>query len=204
MTVETSAPRRIGWAGPLAALSFTVSVVVFAAMRTDGYSHATKAVSELGAVGAEGAAAFNILGFIIPGLLIAVLANGFGRRIGAVLLAVSGLGMVLAGAFPVNLEQPRSATSVLHAAGALSSGLFWALSLFWLGPLLKRRGLEGWGRLTPWFSLFAMANVGWQIAFAAGLHAAPGYGQRLAFAGYFLWAAITGVLLATRTHPRPR
>lgn len=48
MTVETSAPRRIGWAGPLAALSFTVSVVVFAAMRTDGYSHATKAVSELG------------------------------------------------------------------------------------------------------------------------------------------------------------
>jgi hypothetical membrane protein len=132
-------------AGPAAALLFMMSVVGFAAVRADGYTHGTKAVSELGARGAPLAAAFNTGGFIVPGILVVVMGFVVYRRVtaprklGAVLLGLSGLAFTMAGVFPVDMGARSSPSSQLHLAGAMLSGLFWALSLFWIAPHLRKQ-----------------------------------------------------------------
>lgn len=193
--------KHMWWlSGPAAGIVFAASVIGFAAIRTDGYSHATKAVSELGSVGAPSGAAFNILGFVLPGALIVVfalrLAAVSDRRTGPYLLVASGMSMALAGFAPAELDNYEATTTVLHAVGAMGAGALWVVALFWLGPLLRNRmGLEPWGRITPWFSTFLFANIGWQIAYRTTGEVMPGWGQRIGFFGYFLWFAITGLLL---------
>ena len=194
---------RLWLAGPAAAALFFLSLIGFAAMRSDGYSHATKAVSELGAIGAPFAMAFNIAGFILPGILIIIFASRLMRKDessrGPLLLAMSGVCLALAGLAPANMLDNEALTTILHAIGAIGSGLCWVFALFWIGPLLSERfGLQTWGRLTPWFSLFLVANVGWQVAFRMTGLVMPGWGQRIAFLGYFLWFAVTGLLLWRR------
>lgn len=196
---------RLALAGPAAAVLFAGSLIGFAAARTDGYTHGTKAVSELGAAGAPHAAAFNLLAFIVPGMLVLVLAAVIGRaagprgaRTGPALLAGSGIALVAAGVFPVDMAQRASAGSMAHAAGAMLTGICWAAALFWLGPLLRRElGLRTLGRLTPWFVLFLLVNVAWQAAWQSGGVVLPGWGQRIGFAGYFLWVALVGLALAS-------
>lgn len=198
---ERQTRRAAAWlAGPLAGLLFVPSVIGFAAARTDGYSHATKAVSELGAIGAPSAAAFNLLAFIAPGLLIAWFGLSLARlgsnRVGPMLLVGSGLLLALAGVSPGDVDDYGAATTIGHAIGAVGSGALWAAALFWLRPLLSLQfGLVTWGRITPWFLLFMVVHIGWQVAFRATGVVLPGWGQRIGFLGYFLWFAITGILL---------
>ena len=187
-------------AGPAAAALFAFGLIGCAAVRSDGYSHATKAVSELGAIGAPFASAFNIIGFILPGVLVAVFASRLIRKgesnRGPILLVMSGAFLALAGLAPADMDDNEALTTILHAVGAIGSGVFWVCALFWVGPLLRERfELPRWGRLTPWFSLFLLANVGWQAAFRMTGLVMPGWGQRVAFFGYFLWFAVTGLLL---------
>jgi hypothetical membrane protein len=195
-------PLELG--GPIAAILFAASLIGFAAFRTDGYTHGTKAVSELGAIGAPMADWFNIFGFIRPGLLVTLLASSLYRviapaRAGAILLALSGFAMVVAGAFPIEMDGHSSSSSQLHLLGAMLSGLLWALSLFWTAPQLgKIAGFRMFARLTPWFALFLVVNVGWQIVWQATGAVLPGWGQRIGFGGYFLWAAILGLKLHRR------
>ncbi|MAQ65376.1 MAG: hypothetical protein CMN69_01565 [Sphingomonadaceae bacterium] len=197
----SNSASRLWLAGPAAAALFALSLVGFAAMRSDGYSHATKAVSELGAIGAPFALAFNIVGFILPGVLIVVFASRLiqqdeSNRSGPILLAMSGTCLALAGLAPADMFDDEAFTTILHATGAIGSGVFWVCALFWVGPLLRERfGLKTWGRVTPWFSLFLLANVGWQVSFRMTGLVMPGWGQRIAFFGFFLWFAVTGVLL---------
>lgn len=200
---EGGAGTAIWLTGLIAAVMFFVSLIAFAAARTDGYSHGTKAVSELGAVGAPNAMAFNLSAMIAPGFLIVILAITLARlpgsRIGPSMLAGSGLLLALAGVCPVDPENMRSATSLGHVIGALGSGLLWAAALSWLGSFLsKQPGLRGWGRLTPWFLLFLLVNIGWQATFQTTGLVLPGWGQRIALVGYFGWVAITGLMLWRR------
>ncbi|MBB3122067.1 DUF998 domain-containing protein [Pseudoduganella violacea] len=179
---------------------FFTSLIGFAALRTDGYAHGRKAVSELGALGAPSAWAFNLLGFIVPGLLLTWFALALmrlaRRRTGPMLLMGSGLMLAAAGIFPLDPEDYASALTIAHAVGAMGSGLLWALALCWLGPLFSRQlGWTFWGRLTPCFLAFVLLNIGWQAAFRAGADLLPGWGQRIGFAGYFLWFAVTAILL---------
>lgn len=209
--MQGSEKARLWWLfGPIAALMFVVSLIGFAAIRDDGYSHATKAVSELGSIDAPNALAFNLLGFIAPGVLLILfsvaLLQTARSRVGPCLLLGSGIMLALAGLAPANLDDFGALTSQLHALGAIGSGVLWVLALFWLGPMLRRDfGLELWGRITPWFATFLFANVGWQIAFRATGLVMPGWGQRIGFLGYFVWIAITGFLLwraASKSEPK--
>ncbi|MEV8638155.1 DUF998 domain-containing protein [Streptosporangium sp. NPDC051023] len=208
-TTARAFPHSAAVAAPLAAVLFLVSVTVFAALRDDGYSHAHKAISELGASGAPHAFAFNALGFVAPGLLVVAFAVGFvglirsgGSLLGPGLLGLSGVTLALAGIFPVDMAQRDSWASLAHLASATASGIFWACSLFWMGRLLARVPVPAvWVRLTPWFVLFPVANVAWQAMWQTTGWPPPGWGQRLAFAGYFLWLAVTGAMLRRTTVP---
>lgn len=191
----------LGLAGPAAAALFFTALVGFAALRTDGYSHATKAVSELGAVGAQNAQAFNLVGFILPGLLVAALAMGLARGLGAtagpLLLAVAGLGYALAGVFPFDMEARESTTSLLHLGAAQLCGLAFSFAVFPLGSAMRRHpAFTALGRVTPWFALALVANVGWQVLWRVTGLVLPGWGQRIAFVGFFLWVTLAGMLLA--------
>ncbi|MEM8713162.1 MAG: DUF998 domain-containing protein, partial [Planctomycetota bacterium] len=178
----------------------------FAAVRPDDYSHGRKAVSELGAVGAPNALGFNLLGFVAPGLLVICLTYALTRslrtrrcRVGAALLFASGLSMAMAGVFPVDMEKRDSLTSILHLVAASLSGIFWTLSLFWLGRVLRRDlDLPLLGRMTPWFSLFLVANLAWQAVWQSTGAVLPGWGQRIGFGGFFLWTFWTGLALWVR------
>lgn len=192
---------KAGWAGIAAAVAFATSLVGFAAVRNDGYTHGTKAVSELGAVGAPNALAFNLLGFVLPGLLVVALAVGLHRGLrasgsratGPALLALSGLAFAGAGVFPVDMAARESMLSLLHLAASQLTGLAFAAAVFPLGAAMRRHpGLAGLGRVTPWFVLLLVVNVAWQIAWQATGVVLPGWGQRIAFAGYFLWVALAG------------
>ena len=191
--------RRLALAGPLASVFFAASLIGFAALRQDDYSHATKAVSELGAAGAPMAMAFNGLGFILPGALVVVFALSLwrlsdgGARGSLLLLALSGGSMIAAGVFPIDMADRSSMSSVLHLVGAMASGLFWAFSLYGLGKLMRHSfGARVLGHLTVWFWLFLIANVGWQIIWQTTGLVLPGWGQRIGFAGYFLWCFWAG------------
>jgi len=193
--------------GLFSAILFLTSLVSFAAMRTDGYTHGTKAISELGAINAPNALAFNLLGFVIPGALTVLfaiallkLAKGKLGRAGPMLLVACGLSFILAGLFPVDLSDRDSLTSIAHAIGASFAGLFWGLSLFWIGPGLKRGFKLGfWGTMTPWFILFLIANFVWQGVWQTTGTVLPGWGQRIAFGGHFTWLAITSSLIFMKT-----
>ncbi|NVE01215.1 DUF998 domain-containing protein [Massilia sp. BJB1822] len=190
-------------AGLLAGVLFFASLISFAAWRGDGYAHGRKAVSELGALGAPAAPAFNLLGFIVPGLLLAWFAYALlrvaDRRTGPALLMGSGLMLAAAGIFPLDPDDYGSVLTIAHAIGAMGSGLLWAMALCWLGPLFARQlGWKVWGRLTPCFMGFVLLNIGWQAAFRAGADVLPGWGQRIGFLGYFLWFAVTAILLWKR------
>lgn len=194
---------NLGLAGPLSAVLFLASLFGFAAVRTDGYTHGTKAVSELGALGAPSAIAFNLLAFIIPGLLVVVLSIALRRAVGPglgwvgpTLVALSGIALAAAGVFPADMSDRSSPVSVAHYAGAILTGVFWSLSLFWIGPGLRTRtGFEAIGRLTPWFVLFPVANLLWQVAYGFGVGETPGWGQRIGFLGYFFWLTWLGLVL---------
>lgn len=206
METSSKGPKAAALAGPAAAALFSASVVGFAAVRNDGYTHGTKAVSELGAVGAPLAGAFNVAAFIAPGALVVILAlslaarlRGAGGRTGAALLALSGVALALAGVWPVDMAARSTSTSLAHLGAATACGVLWVLSLLFLGPALARRGgMKIWGALTPWFGLFLLVNLAWQVASAAGAPVLPGWGQRIGFAGYMVWIAVTGALLASR------
>ncbi len=197
----------LGWGGPAAAAIFAGSVIGFASLRHDGYTHATKAVSELGAIGAENALAFNVLGFVVPGALVIILAiacgRAFGSRFGAFCLALSGVAHAAAGVFPADMAHREGQATLLHAAAAIISGLAFAIAVFPVGGAMRKTpGFTVLGQWTPWFILFLLANIGWQIAWKATGNPFfyPGWGQRIAFAGYFLWMTLAGIALA---RPRP-
>ena len=197
-----------GLAGPAAAALFFGSLIGFAALRSDDYTHGTKAVSELGAAGAPNAALFNLFGFVLPGLLIVMLGWQIRRQAGPgtpltgpILLMLSGATLSATGLFPADLDAHGSLQTTVHLVAALLSGILWAVALPWLGPLLRHLGREALGRATPWFALFLLANVLWQAAFQSGVHIPPGWGQRLGFLGYFLWAALAGLSLVTTGRP---
>jgi hypothetical protein len=186
--------------GPAAGLIFGTALIGFAAVRTDGYTHGSKAVSELGSIGAPSALAFNIVGFIVPGALVVIfgllLARATTRRVGPLLIVASGLCFALVGAAPADMADLGSTTNIWHIAGATGSGLAWLPALFFCVPLLSRDlGLRVWGWITPAFVVFPLLNVAWQVAYQSGAQIWPGWGQRIGFAGYFLWFAVTGILL---------
>jgi hypothetical membrane protein len=182
--------------GLLAPVWFLVALVAFAAARSD-YSHLTKAVSELGAVGAPHALAWNIVGFGAIGGLIVVLAIGVWQqanaRWAAVFIALSGIAFAAAGVFPADMSNFEADTTRLHILASLVSLAAFVIAVPFMGGRLWRSGRRG----------FAVAAIAFGLAVVLTLllretEMPPGLAQRINFVGYLAWMALVASSLITQ------
>ncbi|HKE94369.1 MAG TPA: DUF998 domain-containing protein [Povalibacter sp.] len=191
-------------AGISAAVLFWTALPVMAALYP-GYSHYTRAISELGAFGAPHALAWNLLGFAVPGVLLAISGAGIARSIDGRrtllfwLLVLSALSLTGAGAFPAEMHDGspamRSGWTAAHLIMVLASSFFWIGAAFVLVVRVNRnprwQHKRGFGR-----SLAVIAVIGMAINILARaipvMADRPGLAQRVAFAAYFAWFLVAG------------
>lgn len=189
-------------AGLLAALMSVAAALMFAA-GWDGYSHAVHPLGLLGAYGTPHALAFNLCGFIVPGLLAAWLGwrlrdamqeSGWMARIGAWLVLLSALAFAGQGVARLDPQDLEALSGRLHAASWM---LWWiafvpgaSLLAFGLGARPERRMLAfvgGAAAITVLvFAIFAPAWMPIAIA------------HRIAFVCWFGWLIFVGYALAAK------
>ena len=185
-----------GLIGITAVVLGALSIVIMAELRTDGYNHFNKAVSELGSLDAPNKWIFNILGFIIPGILISIFSFNLLKEFRSYpiksypfyFLILSGLFLTLAGLFPANMENNTAITTIIHQIGANGGGVFWLLSALTLWWQLKKNSI--WRTtaiatfLIPFIMILAMSFVSEDT---------PGLGQRIVFSALYLFILILAV-----------
>jgi hypothetical membrane protein len=185
-------PQRISAiCGVLAPTWFVIALVVVAAVRPE-YSHLTKAASELGAVGAPNALAWNILGFGAVGALVAVLAWSLwqqgGGRVAALLIAISGIGFAAAGVFPADMNDMNADTTRLHILASLVSFAAFAVAVPVVGWGLWQSDRRGFAVAAIIFGLAAVLSVLLREA-----NIPPRLAQRINFVAYLVWIALVAV-----------
>lgn len=168
--------RIAAWLAP----ALWLVALVACGLQLEGYSHLQHPVALLGAAGVPGAGAFNLLGFVIPGLLVAVAAIAlrgrlvgarWPKRIGARVLMLSGLAFALQGALPLDPSDLDADASRMHAA----SWVLWWVAMFPALVLLAIRE-----------RMLTLVLVIGAAAFAlATLLATPAIGQRVATLVWF-------------------
>lgn len=189
-----SVVRLDRWLGLLAAVAFVLAVAGFGA-GLDGYAQGRHPVALLGARGVLHALAFNLVGFVLPGLLAAGVAErlrrtlptgaGWAPRVGSQMLLLAGLAFAAMGALPLDVDDLHGPASQLHA----SAWMIWVLGFVAGTMLLAVSGLrQAHGRALGVLAL----GCGVLAALAAfalqGVLPAP-LAQRLAFACWAVWLA---------------
>jgi hypothetical membrane protein len=125
---------HLGWiAGALSA-----AAIVIAGLGLEGFDHARHPVGLLGSSLAPRAGLFNVLGFVVPGLLIAAFAVAFefalakatptatrAVRIGTGLLLIAALAFALQGLFPIDPRDLDGPATRHHALAQAVSQLAW-------------------------------------------------------------------------------
>ncbi|MEO6658664.1 MAG: DUF998 domain-containing protein [Arenimonas sp.] len=195
---------------------FWVALFAFGASRAD-YSHFHQAVSELGVLGAPHALAWNLMGFIVPGLLLAMFGEGLasaidGRR-GALwwFLVLSGLSFAATGIVPGEMRNGspmmESPLTIGHLLFANLAPLLWFVASFLVIRRVKKN--PSWRPFTTLAAVYAVIFVGGFLfsivssAFIPSLADMPGLVQRLCFASYFGWFLIMSFHLRSAV-PRVR
>lgn len=149
-----------------------------------GYSHLQHPVALLGARGIGMPLAFNALGFVVPGALVAIAAwrlrdalghAGWSARIGAMLWTLSALAFTAQGLLPLDPEDLDAPSSRLHAV---------AWSLWWIAFVPGAALLALRSRTVLMAAVVAAAVV----AIAALLWPA-GLAQRVGIAAWFVLVA---------------
>ncbi len=195
--------RFSAYAGLHAGLIFAASVVFFA-FGLDGYSHRIHPVGLLGAQGMPHALAFNLVGFLLPGLLAVWVcwrlrerleSGAWTARIGAWMALLSSLAFAAQGLSHLDPEHLESTASRLH-------GVAWML--WWLafapGALLLGFGLRsrpGWGVLAVVSALAGVAVLVFAMAPTAWVPAAIAH--RIAFLLWFAWLAWAGYVSSRKS-----
>ena len=182
-------------AGPAAALVFVAALLGFG-LALPGYSQSAHPVAVLGAKGVPHALGFNLLGFVLAGVLAAVAAldlrrrlpgdAGWTLRVGAQLTLLSAVGFVAMGLLPLDREDLDNPASSLHATAWM---LWWVA--FVPGALLVALGLRG---RTHWRPLARISVVAALLVLFVALLAVElmpaGIAQRFGYAAWLGWLCI--------------
>lgn len=189
------------WAGPLAVVIGVASVIGFGA-QLDGYDALRHPVSLLGAHGIPGGAVFSVLGFVVPGVLAALVALGLILRmpasaprilrVGGQMLLLAAVAFMAMGLLPLDVDDIENRASQYHA----SAWLLWLVA-FSAGAVALRLGA---GKDSPWrpLAVLTLGCVIWSVcsAFVFELAMPVAMAQRLAFLGWLIW-----LLAAVRLAP---
>lgn len=166
----------------------------------DGYSQAHHPLGLLGGKGIPNALAFNLFGFVIPGVLAAIAISilrtslpadtGWPMRIGMQLLTLSAIGFAAQGMAPLDPADIDAPGNRYHAVAWM---LWWIA--FFSGALVMAWSIR---RNPQWrtYVLVSTIAVVTVLTFAVLAPAAipSGISERIAFAAWFGW-----LVYATRT-----
>jgi hypothetical protein len=205
--------RSAGILGIVACALFWAAMFTLAALRPS-YSHSTNAISELGALGTPNAWLWNVLGFVIPGLLLAITGHSMVASIDTQqtrsgwladwLLPAFGLTVAGQGLVPAVMVdgQPLVTSWVTrgHLILSLISGVAWLVALLLLiTPMKRSSGWRGWDILNIAAVFLVIAS-----AFILGGRLPGGLAQRLVDAIVFAWFLIVSIrLIRLRKLPQP-
>lgn len=190
--------KKIGVVAMATPLWFLAVYLAMSAMRPD-YTHTDQAISELGSLDAPNLWAWNILGYILPGLAIALLGMGLRREFAgrgvraaapAMALVAAGLLMALSGAFPANMADFKSVTTLVHTVGSFGCYIAFLVAGFWLPSVFRKAASWHWAA-TPSVAL-VIASIATGFLRFAGM---ASIGQRITFTCFFLWIALLGYAL---------
>ncbi len=195
--MENGLNRIARFSGVAAALVFVAALIGFGAA-LEGYAHRDYPVALLGATGFPRALAFNMLAFVLPGMLAGVTAlelrrrlpadAGWPLRIGAQLVFLYTLAFIAMGLFPLHPNDLESQRSQFHGTAWMLWSVAFIPGAVLLGATLLSRPC--WSRFA-WASL--MAAAGLLIAgFVLTDFMPAGIAQRIAFGLWFAWLALAG------------
>lgn len=198
--VETSPAR---WArarcaaGFAAGVCFALALAGFGSALT-GYGQLHYPVALLGAAGVPRATAFNLLGFVLPGLLAAFVALHRRRglppsaplaaRLGWTMALLAALAFAAQGLLPLDASAPDAGRGRLHgvAWGLWGIAFAAAATALSMAALRLQRGLAAAGHLAAGVFVFSLAWLAADLVPAA-------LAQRAAFACWFAWIACVGL-----------
>ena len=187
--------RHAGW---VAAAVFVAALAGFGAA-LEGFEQSQHPVAVLGANGIPRSLAFNLLGFVLPGMLAGVVAMDLRRRlpaearwplrIGAQLVFLSALAFIAMGLLPLDPQDLENPQSRLHG----TAWMLWIVA-FIPGAVLLGLNAPPAARLR---AVSLAAAVGLLLAaFLLGNAWPVGVAQRLAFGIWFAWLAYAGLRAA--------
>lgn len=199
--------KKIGLVAIATPAWFLTVYLIMSAMRPD-YAHTDQAISELGSLDAPNLWVWNVLGYILPGLAIALLGIGLRREFAGhgvpanaptMSLVAAGLLMALSGAFPANMADFKSATTLVHTVGSFGCYIAFLVAGFWLPSLFRKVGAWRWVA-TPSLALVIASIVTGFLRFAG----MASIGQRITFLCFFSWVALVGwALWRANNSPAP-
>ncbi|MFC4728183.1 DUF998 domain-containing protein [Coralloluteibacterium thermophilus] len=206
MSRSTSLERAALRCGLLAPLLFVVALVA-AGAASPGYEHALHPVALLGSEVGGLPLLWNLGGFVLPGLGIAVFAWGLGcrlgrdgggslGRIGLWMLAISGVAFAACGLLPYPLDDAEGDGARLHVLAYTLAMIAFAPGALFVSASLRRR--PHWRPLAvvgPALVALFLVSIAWAPAELLGLFLdRPGHAQRLTLALYFGWVALAAVV----------
>ena len=186
------------------------ALLIILGMLEPGYSHRTDTMSVLGGVGGLRGAAFNVgialMGLLLIGFAIGLhrgIGGGEGSKVGPILIALGGVGMVGSAIFHCNqgctnvLQQPTLPGRV-HIVTSLLSGFCLGIAPFAI--FVRQRGDQHWKGLR-WFTLAmgVLANVPgltlWISFLTTRIREWEGVIQRLGIIFPLLWVEVLAIHL---------
>ena len=191
--------REFALVGLASAFLLWTTYFIMANMRPE-YSFKYKAISELGSIDAPNLWFWNILGYIIPGFLIAIFSVGLFKysaedkdsKIPYYALIFSGLFMALSGIFPADMDNGKATTTIIHMIGSFGSYISFLFAAFTYPKIWKKN--KDWlpivkpTLICTWLTIIFGS---WYIFFPN----IPSVGQRIVFLLYFLWIIIAAINL---------
>jgi hypothetical membrane protein len=190
--------------GILAPILF-FGIVIILGLLEPGYNHATRMMSVLGGVGGIRGLIFN-LGIGLIGVLIILFAfglhkninNGKGSKIGPILLAIGGFGLLFSGIFHCDLDcanvmVDRNFIGIMHILFSFIAGM--CLSISPLFIFARFRKDDYWKRYAvPTLMTGILANIPgiilWITIFTSITLEMDGILQRLGIVFIFIWMMV--------------